>query len=141
MRRAGNRRTGTLLTTLPVAAGAVIEAACMVALNAAGYAVEATKKAGETVAGASCGRADNTNGADGDVQIQVERGAYVWDQDGTVTAADTLKSCYVSNSHTVTLEAEGSSRAGTVFQVEDDGVTVLFDSTVAEENGTEKTRG
>lgn len=130
MGRAGNRRTGTQRTTLPVAAGAVIEAASMVALNADGYAVEATKKAGETVAGASCGRVDNTNGADGDRQLLVERGAYVWDQDGTIAATDILKSCYVSDSHTVTLTAAESSRAGTILQVEDDGVTVVLDSTV-----------
>lgn len=130
MGRAGNRRTGTQLTTLPVAAGAVIGAACMVSLNASGYAVEATKKAGETVAGASRDRADNANGADGDIHVAVERGAYVWDQDGSIAGTDTLKSCYVSDSHTVTLTAAGSSRAGTILQVEGDGVTVLFDSTV-----------
>ena len=37
---------------------------------------------------------------------------------------DILKKCYIKDEKTVTITADGSSVAGTILEVDDDGVTV-----------------
>ena len=62
--------------------------------------------------------------ADGDITVKVARGVFVWDNDGSVTAAHVLKDCYIVDDCTVTATSTGSSKAGKVIAVSDDGVAV-----------------
>ena len=63
-------------------------------------------------------------GADGEEMVPVRRGAFVWNNDGSIENTDILQDCYVSDAQTVTITAAGSSKAGVILAVEDDGVTV-----------------
>lgn len=67
---------------------------------------------------------DNTGGEDGDVEVQVRRGAFVWNNDGSIKATDVMKPCYVFDAQTVTITSTGSSKAGVILGIEGDGVIV-----------------
>ena len=92
--------------------------------NAEGYAETATKAVGKIVAGCVQRFCDNATGADGAATVEVKRGTFVWENDGTIKNTDLLKPCYIKDDVTVSLTAEGSSYAGIILAVEDDGVTV-----------------
>lgn len=119
---------GARLLSLPVAAGAVIFEGALVALSATGYAQPAAKAENLTAIGRAETPADNSQGTDGLVSVVVKRGAFVWDNDPTtanaVTQALVGKSCYILDDSTVTSISTGSSIAGKVLCVDDDGVTV-----------------
>ena len=66
----------------------------------------------------------NASVSAGAVTFTVMRGAFVWDNDGSIEETDILKDAYVSDEKTVTITAEGSSRAGKILAVDTDGVTV-----------------
>lgn len=117
-------KTRNLLMSIPVAAGVNIPEGVIVGINADGYAVEATKMTGLKIAGVAREYADNGKGAAGDACILVKRGAFLMNRDGTIKTTDLLKQCYVLDSSTVTLTADGASEAGKILQVEDNGVTV-----------------
>lgn len=124
MTRAGNERTGSRLISIPAAAGEVITEGTMAVINAAGYAQTARAAEGLIVAGCVQNYCDNRNGADGGQHVQVKRGTFVWENDGTIQETDLLKTCYVKDAVTVTLTAEGSSAAGIILEAAPDGVTV-----------------
>ncbi len=124
MKRAGNERTGNKVIHIPVAESTILIEGTIAAINSDGYAVTASKAEGLTIAGCVQKHCDNSGGAAGDIEVEVKRGAFVWDNDGTIKNTDILKPCYISNSHTVTLTADGSSFAGIVLAVEADGVIV-----------------
>ena len=124
MGRTGNERTGDRILNIPVKGGEELPEATMAAINAEGYAVPATASAGLRVAGRVQRYCDNRNGADGEQTVNVKRGTFVWDNDGTIKGTDILKPCYVKDVRTVTITAEGSSVAGIILEVADDGVTV-----------------
>lgn len=124
MDRTGNEKLSSRNINIPVAAGATITEAVMVAVGADGYAVEASKTAGLTIAGCAMRHTDNAAGSNGAVLVPVRRGAFVWDNDGSIEETDILKDAYVSDEKTVTITAEGSSRAGKILAVDSDGVTV-----------------
>ena len=63
-------------------------------------------------------------GGDGAAQVRVKRGAFVWNNDGSIKDTDVLKPCYAKNGTTVTIMADGASVAGVILAVEPDGVTV-----------------
>jgi hypothetical protein len=109
---------------LLVAGGEHIHEATMVAVNADGYAVPASAKEGLTVAGCALRDTDNSADEDGAVKVPVRRGAFVWDNDGTIKGTDILKDAYVKDETTVTITSDGSSRAGRILAVDADGVTV-----------------
>ncbi len=119
---------GGRIIVLPVAAGAVIHDGSLVVLDAEGNAAAATKSETVTAAGRAEEYVDNTGGADGDKTVKVRRGVFVWDN--TATAANkvkpehVLKDCYIEDDCTVTALAIGSSKAGKVIAVTDDGVAV-----------------
>lgn len=123
MDRVGNEKMGSMELHIPVAASTTITEAHMVAINSDGYAVEASKAEGLNVAGCAMRYTEN-EGAAGEEMVSVRRGAFVWNNDGTIENTDILKECYVSDAQTVTITAEGSSKAGVILAVEDDGVTV-----------------
>lgn len=123
MDRVGNEKLSAMNIMVPVAANTNINEAVIVAMNADGYAVPATKTGDIIVAG--CSQEFVTNqGSAGDETVHVRRGAFVWNNDGTIKETDILKDCYVSDETTVTLTADGSSKAGKILAVDADGVTV-----------------
>ena len=124
MNRVGNQKLSGMDINIPVAAGATITEAVMVAVDTAGYAVAASKTAGLTIAGCAMRFTDNASGSAGAVTVPVRRGVFVWNNDGSIESTDILKDAYVSDSKTVTITAEGSSRAGKILAVDSDGVTV-----------------
>ncbi len=124
MDRTGNERTGNRMLNIPVKGGAELTEATMAAINGDGYAAPATASAGLKVAGCVQRYCDNRNGADGEQTVSVKRGVFVWDNDGTIKETDILKPCYVKDERTVTITADGSSVAGIILEVADDGVTV-----------------
>lgn len=118
---------GAKYLSLPVKGGATIYQGSIVALGADGYAIPAAAAEGLTAAG----RAEETvtnAGADGVVAIRVARGVFVFDNSATtanmLAAAHVLKPCYLEDDQTVTALATGSSVAGTVIRVDEDGVAV-----------------
>lgn len=124
MDRTGNERTGNRMLNIPVKGGAELAEATMAAINGDGYAAQASASAGLRVAGCVQRYCDNRNGADGEQAVSVKRGTFVWGNDGTIKETDILKPCYVKDERTVTITAEGSSMAGIILEVADDGVTV-----------------
>lgn len=124
MGRTGNERTGNRMLSIPVKGGAELTEATMAAINGDGYAAPAAASAGLRVAGCVQRHCDNRNGADGEQAARVKRGAFVWGNDGTIKETDILKPCYVKDERTVTITADGSSMAGIILGVADDGVTV-----------------
>lgn len=124
MTRTGNERTGNRLINIPVAAGEHLIEGTMAIINAAGYAQEAKAAEGLIMAGCVQTYCDNRNGVDGEQCVSVKRGAFVWENDGTIQETDILKTCYIKDPITVTLTAEGSSVAGIILEVASDGVTV-----------------
>ena len=124
MDRTGNERTGNRMLNIPVKGGAELTEATMAAINGDGYAAPAAASAGLKVAGCVQRYCDNRNGADGEQSVSVKRGVFVWDNDGTIKETDILKPCYVKDERTVTITADGSSVAGIILEVADDGVTV-----------------
>ena len=107
MDRVGNQKLSGMDINIPVAAGATITEAVMVAVGADGYAVAASKSAGLTIAGCAMRHTDNASGSNGAVSVPV-----------------ILKDAYVSDEKTVTITEEGSSRAGKILAADTDGVTV-----------------
>lgn len=124
MDRTGNERTGNRMLNIPVKGGAELTEATMAAINGDGYAAPAAASAGLKVAGCVQRYCDNRNGADGEQTVSVKRGVFVWDNDGTIKETDILKPCYVKDERIVTITADGSSVAGIILEVADDGVTV-----------------
>ena len=124
MDRIGNQKLSNMDINIPVAESETITEAAMVGINADGYAVAASKAEGLTIAGCAMRFTDNASGSAGDVTVPVRRGAFVWDNDGSIEETDILKDAYVSDEKTVTITAEGSSRAGKILAVDSDGVTV-----------------
>lgn len=119
---------GGKIVVLPVAAGAIIFDGSMVALDASGYAKAAVKAASLTTAGRAEEYVDNSGGAAGDKSIKVRRGVFVWENTSTVAnkvkPEHVLKDCYIEDDCTVSSLATGSSRAGKVIAVTDDGIAV-----------------
>ena len=69
--RIGERKMDSSIMVLPVAEGEEVQTACMVALNADGYAVLASKKTGLKVAGMAMQYVDNSNGKNGSRNVNV----------------------------------------------------------------------
>lgn len=114
-----------------VAANARIYAGAMAAINAAGFAVRASADATLKVIGMAEHRADNTGGADGDIRVRVRKGAYLYGNSAAgdaITLADVGSTCYVVDDQTVAKTNGAGARpaAGTVFDVDADGVWVKF---------------
>lgn len=124
MERTGNERTGNRLLNIPAKGGAELTEATMAVINAEGCAEAAAAAEGLLIAGCIQRYCDNRNGTDGEQTVSVKRGTFVWKNDGSIKKTDILKKCYIKDAVTVTLTAEGSSVAGIILAVEDDGVTV-----------------
>lgn len=113
-------------TAYPVAATTTIYAGTLVALNSSGNAVPASDTAALTVIGRAEATADNSAGSAGDVDVTVKRGTFRFanSADYAVDADDIGKPCYVESDNTVAETSTNSVRAGTVVDVDSDGVWV-----------------
>lgn len=116
---------------LPVKGGTTIYQGAIVALDTNGYAIPGQKAADLTTAGRAEETIKNT-GADGAAVIRVTRGVFIYENTATaankVTTAHILKLCYLEDDQTVTALATGSSAAGLVIRVDDNGVAVELGS-------------
>ncbi len=112
--------TNGKFVVLTAAAGVTIYAGALVAADATGKAIPATKA--ESITAIGCAE---ENAAAGE-RVTVRRGAFLWDNSSTdaVTAALLGKSCYMEDDCTVAATATGSSAAGTVLGFEGDQVIV-----------------
>ena len=119
MNRVGNQRVEGINMNAPVAAGELIQKTNMVALNADGYLVKATKKEGLTVVGIATSDADNRMGSDGDETASFQSGGFVFRQDG-------IKETDLMDTETVTTSSVSSSRVGKLIEVDGTYATVLI---------------
>lgn len=124
MSRVGNQKLGNSILNIPVAEGEKMVECTIAAINADGYAVTGKKMEGLRAAGAVAAAVNNAAGTDGDVMVRVDRGTFVWGNDGSIKNTDILKPCYIAGPDSVTITATGSSEAGIIIAVDDDGVTV-----------------
>lgn len=110
---------------LPVKGKTTIFQGAIVAIGADGYAVPASKLADLTVAGRAEETVANT-GADGAESILVARGVFIYENSasGKLDATHVLKPCYIEDDQTVSKTDTGSSVAGLVIRVDDEGVAV-----------------
>nr|DAO99479.1 MAG TPA: hypothetical protein [Caudoviricetes sp.] len=125
MNRVGNQRVGGINMNAPVAAGELIRKTNMVALNADGYLVKATKKEGLTVVGIATSDADNRMGSDGAETASFKSGGFVFRQDG-IKETDLMKAAYIKDTETVTTSSVSSSMVGKLIEVDGTYATVLI---------------
>lgn len=124
------RRDGSVIEP-PVASAAKIFAGALVAINATGFAVRGSTATTIKGAGVALHRADNTNGADGDIRVEVSKLPARFGNSAStdaITLADIGADCYIVDDQTVA-KTNGSntrSRAGKIFDVDADGVWVDF---------------
>lgn len=115
----------------PVAANTRIYGGSMVAINAAGFAVSGATSTTLKAAGVAECRADNSTGAAGDIRVRLRKGAHRFGNSAAADAialADIGSVCYMVDDQTVakTNGTNTRSAAGTVFDVDADGVWVTF---------------
>lgn len=112
---------------LPVKGNTTIYQGSLVAIGADGFAIPGKKAASLKAAGRAEETVEN-KGGDGELTVCVTRGVFVFDNTGTaankLTAAHVLGPCYIEDDQTVTALATGSSVAGLVIRVDDEGVAV-----------------
>lgn len=118
---------GATSLVLPVKAATTIFQGSIVAIGADGYAIPGKKAANLKAAGRAEETMENT-GKDGETTVRVTRGTFVFENSGTaankLSAADILGPCYIEDDQTVTKSATGTSIAGLVIRVDDEGVAV-----------------
>lgn len=137
--RATPRKTGMTDYVAPygVAASTKIEAGKLVALNAAGDAVEyakGTANEGLTVVGRCEETVDNSDGAAGDLKVRARIGVFRWNNDvssDAVTKADIGNAVHGEDDETIRKTAVTSgggnvrtSKVGRLVEVDDDGAWV-----------------
>lgn len=112
----------------PVAASTTIYAGALVVLDASGNAAPGSTATGLTARGVAQDQVDNGSGAAGDEVIETEAGEHRFDNDGTDTCVrtDIGGTAYIVDDHTVANTDGTSTRssAGTITQIDDDGVWV-----------------
>ncbi len=119
---------GARTLVLPVKGDTTIYQGSIVALNADGLAVPGATAEDLTSAGRAEETVQNT-GADGAASVKVCRGVFIFENTATenkVTAAHVLKDCYIEDDQTVTALSTGTSVAGRVIRVDDEGVAVAL---------------
>jgi hypothetical protein len=110
-----------ILTDYPVLADAKIYSGALTVITSAGYATpgRAGTSTDIAVGRSSSPDIDATGLSSGDLRIQINQGAFLYDTNGTAfTIADIGSLCYVYDDHTVTKSSAGNSIAGTVYAFE-----------------------
>jgi hypothetical protein len=136
-------RAGQVLEALPVASGEKLYVGALSAADANGKIVPAADAASLTVLGRCEGQpgpgltgqdADNTDGGDGDLTVNIKRGTFKFDNSSgdAVTGAEIGKACYVEDDATVN-KTGGTNhiKAGLVVGLDDDGDSVWVDTSLA----------
>jgi hypothetical protein len=123
VRRDGDRNSR------PVKGGDLIYAGALVCLDAAGRAVPGATSTTLTADGRANHRVDNTLGADGALNVDVQTGVFRWDNSAgadLIAAANIGAQAYVVDDHTVALTSGGGTRsvAGKIVDVDSVGVWV-----------------
>lgn len=121
---------GIGLLEVPMAAGIVIKAGTLVAANANGFAVPGATSAALAYLGMADAAADNSDGADGAVNVPVRRGRqFKWANHAAdpVTQASLGRNCYIVDNQTVAATSGTNTRsvAGLVAGIDVDGVWVI----------------
>jgi hypothetical protein len=129
--RMTKRRDGRKMS-LPVAANTKLLIGCMVALSTTGVAVHASAISTLKVQGVAETEADNTGGAAGAIQVQIDRHGWFQFSNSAgadqITLSDVGSNCYVVDNQTVAKTSSANTRpvAGVIRDVETDGVWVSF---------------
>lgn len=123
-------RNGDLLS-LAAAAGVVLFAGAMAALDGGGFATPGATAINLRGMGRVKETVDNSTGTPGDVTVEIEKGIFRFGNLGGpdgITAADIGNDCYMVDDQTVARNDGGLTRsvAGTVFDVDAQGVWVEF---------------
>ena len=115
-----------IVLVFPAAASAKVYAGGIGVLNATGYATKGSAAAGLKAVGRIEEFVDNTNGVDGAVTIKVKRGVFKFKNSGTdaLTRSEIFTDCYIEDDETVCKTVTGKSKAGTVIDIDSDGVWV-----------------
>jgi hypothetical protein len=113
----------------PVAASTKIWKGTQVALNASGYLVPVTAAAGLVVIGRSNQTADNSTGANGAINCEVEEGTFLWENSASteaITIAEIGDLCFGVDNQTVAKTSGSNARSvsGIVQDVDSSGVWV-----------------
>ena len=111
----------------PVAAGAHLYQGAIVCIDADGFAVAGADTAGFVVIGKCEVEADNSSGADGDINVTVFAGIFgPYTNTGTTIAQTNVGTiCGIVDDEAVTL-AVTNIAAGRIYEVTDDGVFVAM---------------
>ena len=121
------RRDGDTIV-IGVAGAKKIYAGALVALDASGFATPGATATTLTGLGRAEAQADNSSGSDGDITVEVTKGVFRFDNDGTdtVAASDIGSDCYIVDDNTVASNDGTGTRssAGKVFDVDASGVWV-----------------
>lgn len=121
-------RPGDLIT-VPAAAAAKLFAGSLAARRAAGYAAPASTAANLVALGRVEELADNSSGADGDINVKIRRGVFRWANSAggdEIMGADIGSDAYIVDDQTVAKTHAGNTRskAGRILGVESAGVWV-----------------
>lgn len=124
------RRTGDI-RNLPAAAAVLLYAGALIARDANGRATPGAVATTLRGVGRCKDRVDNTGGAAGDLNVDVEVGVFQFANSAAtdeITAADIGIDCYIVDDQTVARTDGGATRsiAGKVFDVDAQGVWVDF---------------
>ncbi|GMV76440.1 MAG: hypothetical protein AMXMBFR78_33890 [Rubrivivax sp.] len=124
------RRDGKRVS-LPVAASTRLYAGSLVCLNATGYATKGAISTTLKAVGVAVEAADNSGGANGAINVEVERGTWRFGNSSggdLIALADVGSVCYVVDDQTVAKTHNTNTRsvAGTVRDVDAAGVWVEF---------------
>lgn len=122
----------------PLAATQVVyQGAIIVQESGADYVSVGATATGQIVLGVASAPVNSTGKADGDLLVPIETGTFGFFDNSAaadeITAEHIRRACYLVNDNTVAATDGGAtrSRAGTVFDVADDGtVIVRFDEEV-----------
>lgn len=112
----------------PVKASTTIYGGSIVCLDATGQAVPGSTATGLTCVGRAERRADNSDGANGDIDVEARAGVFRFvNQTGAsnlIAAAQIGDDAYITDDQTVSKASTGRSKAGKIVQVDDQGVWV-----------------
>lgn len=115
----------------PVGAAKKIYGGSIVVAASTGYAQGATTAATHRALGRAIKTVDNSNGAAGDLRVDVERGVFLFGNSASgdlITVADIGKTCYLVDDQTLAKTDNSGARSagGTVMGVEAAGVWVAI---------------
>jgi len=113
-----------LLYVFGMAAATKIYAGSIVCVDATGFATPGIVSTALTAVGRAEEQVDNSAGADADVTVQVSKGVFLFANAGDITIAHIGALAYINDDQTVSSVSTSKTTAGTIKQVDSDGVWV-----------------